>query len=102
MQIAIFATEFATLMASCAIVAVAQIALEFPAIMRDFGFIVTDVTMQAAIRRERRRDSHSHQQQNPSYGAFHVLLAPSQAVDVNTRSGWKLQRGITLGNGGAY
>jgi hypothetical protein len=66
MQIAVFTTEFAALMAGGAIVTVAQIPPELPAIMRNFGLIVTDVAMQAAIRRECRPDSHAYQQQNPS------------------------------------
>jgi hypothetical protein len=86
MQIAVFTTEFAALMAGGAIATLAQIPPELPAIMRNFGFIVADVAMQAAIRRERRSYCHAYQQQNPSYSAFHVLLAPSQAVDRNTRA----------------
>ena len=74
MQVAILVTKFAALMSSSAVVTMPQIAVQFTAIMCNFGLVVTDVAMQAAIRRERGCDSHSYQQQNPSYRAFHVLL----------------------------
>jgi hypothetical protein len=91
-QVAIFATKLATLMVGSAVVTVAQVAAQFVPIVRNPGLIVTDVAMQAAIRGERGCYSHACQQQNPSYRAFHVLLAPSQAVDVNTRGNGKLQQ----------
>ncbi|MGH9494158.1 MAG: hypothetical protein ACRD3B_04105 [Candidatus Sulfotelmatobacter sp.] len=77
-------------MTGSAVVTAPQIPVQFAAVMSYPGFVAMDIAAQAGIGRERRRNSHSHQQQNPSYRAFHILSAPSQAVDVNTCCGAKL------------
>lgn len=79
-QVAIFAMEFATLVACGSVVSAAKIAAQLAAITGYFGLVMTNVAPQAAVACQRRGDTHSHQQKHSSYRAFHIILQPHSAV----------------------
>ena len=53
-NVAVFATEFAALVAGRGVVAAVEIAAEFAAIMGDLGFVVTDIATVAVPGKSRR------------------------------------------------
>jgi hypothetical protein len=72
-QVAIFAVQFAALVARRGVVSPPEIAAQLVAITGYFGFVVTNVAPQAAVACQRRGDTHSHQQEHSSYRAFHII-----------------------------
>src|ERR1039457_4731994 len=82
-HIAVLAAQFPSLVACCGVVAVVEIAVLFAPVVGDSRLVMTDIASQTpvTIPGQRRCNTHSHQQKNPSNRAFHGFsLRPPQAA----------------------
>src|SRR5215469_8135067 len=92
-HVAVFAPEFAALVAGRGVVAAGEIAAEVAAIMGGLCFVAADIAT-AAVPGKSRRHAYSHQQQNSSNCAFHILLRSpfSGSKNGNTKEASELRR----------
>jgi len=61
------------------VIAAAEVPPQFPLIMGDSGLVMAHVSPQAAVAAaipgQGWRDTHSYQQENSTYHAFHIVLS---------------------------
>jgi hypothetical protein len=78
-DVAVFAAQFFAFVASGGVIPAVEIATQLATIMCDLSLVVTDIAVQASVTipGERRRHTHSQQQENPSNCAFHIFCPPT-------------------------
>src|SRR5579885_501365 len=86
-HIAILTAKFAAFMPCGGVIAISKVTTQFAAIVPNLVFVVPNVTACSAIVCERRSHSHSHQQQDASNYAFHIVLRThSTGLENGTRN----------------
>src|SRR5271169_2494236 len=78
---------------------VAVLPAQLSAIMCDFGLVVPDIAVQTSVTvpGQRRRHTHSHQQEYPSYCAFHIVVPPT-AIRGSTKWKHASRKGVSVWN----
>jgi hypothetical protein len=82
-HVAVLAAQFSAFVTRGGIISAVEVATQLAAIVCNFSLVMADIAPQTSVTipGQRGRNTHSHQQENPSNRAFHLISS-----DRNSRS----------------